>query len=452
LKKIIKLEPTVSYYEKLAECYIQLDKYKKAIESYSNALLLSDDIKENISLNMDIAKYYADKCKYNKAIKYYLKAMELEETNEDIHRALVNIYYNKEDFTNQIYHAIKTIKYSEEKYALDYSYLADGYKNIDQLDDALYNAKEAVKLNNKSAEFAYDLSQIYFTLENYDEAYSYLKIANELNEDEDNDEDLDINFLKESLEVCTLNCDFYEVINILKSMQEDEWVYKQLLKVYKHLNDEENIQKYISKIEETKRLKIQSYKNYKALDFISQWEDEVYEEDLLYNIELIHEFVLDDGDNNFLDYWFEEKISQKDKDSIEVFAQTGEGGYFAYWNYEQLLGDAPIVFFSSDGEYNMIASSIDDLVCLFATNRQLYAEDTQGDVWQDTDWSYQIEDILNDEEYNFDSIEEIKEKFFKDIHRYTEFISYKYEIKDAKKYIKNMKKHPSFRKWVENIL
>ena len=188
-----------------------------------------------------------------------------------------------------------------------------------------------------------------------------------------------------------------------------------------------------------------SFEHREPFEMISYWE----EKSPFYNLEWCHDFVLSSDDSEFLDYWLTEKPTDAVKKSFSVFAQTGEGGNYAYWNYEGLVGDAPIVFFGSDGAYNMIAACEEDLVCLLATGRYMDAEADDGEVWSETTWYSRIEDLVEDGE--FDAYEDAERAFYADISSFAEIVKMKYELQKPEVYMENMKRHPSFRDWIENI-
>ena len=76
-----------------------------------------------------------------------------------------------------------------------------------------------------------------------------------------------------------------------------------------------------------------------------------------------------------IDAWFDAQIddemSDEDYEMLEndflSFASTEEGGEYYLWKYDKISNDeAPIIFLGSSGEYDMVAPSLNDFICMLS--------------------------------------------------------------------------------------
>ena len=76
-----------------------------------------------------------------------------------------------------------------------------------------------------------------------------------------------------------------------------------------------------------------------------------------------------------IDAWFDaqldEEMSDEDYDMLEnsflSFASTEEGGEYYLWKYDEISTDeAPVIFLGSSGEYDMVAPSLNDFICMLS--------------------------------------------------------------------------------------
>ena len=85
-----------------------------------------------------------------------------------------------------------------------------------------------------------------------------------------------------------------------------------------------------------------------------------------------------------IDAWFDaqidKEISDDDYEMFESdflgFASTEEGGEYYLWKYNEISNDeAPVVFVGSSGEYDMVAPSLNDFICMLAHGNSFSIDD-----------------------------------------------------------------------------
>jgi hypothetical protein len=102
-------------------------------------------------------------------------------------------------------------------------------------------------------------------------------------------------------------------------------------------------------------------KTSKILKFLKQWQDDKH----LYDFQYIHSMEFHDGEwlTILNDTYFGEKdLTPYFKDRFWSFAVDGGGGEYALWFYPGLDKEAPVVFFGSEGEMEMLAASMEEFL------------------------------------------------------------------------------------------
>ena len=93
-----------------------------------------------------------------------------------------------------------------------------------------------------------------------------------------------------------------------------------------------------------------------------------------------------------VDAWFDAQISgEMSDDDYEIleneflgFSSTGEGGEYYLWDYPNREGPAPIIFLGSSGEYDVVAASLNDFVCMLGHGKVFSADyETLRVTWED---------------------------------------------------------------------
>ena len=108
-------------------------------------------------------------------------------------------------------------------------------------------------------------------------------------------------------------------------------------------------------------------------------------------------FFLTADEDDFWDSWLGDELpKEKKKDfskSVKIFAGAdGTGGHYAFWfndkNYDE--NTAPVVFFGSEGEVNLIASSIRDLIKILSLGVEISNGSFSRSCWDEYDDSEEI--------------------------------------------------------------
>lgn len=183
-------------YTNYANIYLKSGDFKKAIEIYFNAVIMSESVgdKSNqlITLN-NIATCFKELKKYNNAFEYYKKSLQLSiEINDLKNEGAINIgigeiYYLKNDFENALSHLLiakNLLETTEFKSALHQSYesLSKIYLKKNEIKKAYFYSEkaikgiESVKEEFVKAEILLTYAKIEFKNKNYIEA---LKRVNE---------------------------------------------------------------------------------------------------------------------------------------------------------------------------------------------------------------------------------------------------------------------------------
>jgi len=88
------LESHIYVLKKIAESYMNLKKYKDAINEYKKILEI---IPKHVSSRIEIGNAYTFLKKYDEAMKYYNEALELEPNNLTVYYSLVNMELSREN-------------------------------------------------------------------------------------------------------------------------------------------------------------------------------------------------------------------------------------------------------------------------------------------------------------------------------------------------------------------
>ena len=162
-----------------------------------------------------------------------------------------------------------------------------------------------------------------------------------------------------------------------------------------------------------------------------------------------------DSDMDFLEYWIQEEDIDEDKmtsyqSQFTPLFGTGDGGNYCLWNYEGLEGDAPVVFFGSDGQYEMVAASLSDYAHLLASGKTCDVESSFNGIWEKDLSSYYIDDVQ--EEFELGTYEEAEALVLKDLNDFKSEVELKLgESKSVEFYLNNITKHLNFKTFIESI-
>ena len=179
----------------------------------------------------------------------------------------------------------------------------------------------------------------------------------------------------------------------------------------------------------------------------------LYDEDLeYYDFITMQTVSVDDADEDadFLNYWFSDGVSEAVVSQFIPIAGTGDGGNYVLWNYEGLDGEAPLVFFGSDGHYCMVAGSLKDYVCMLASGYRCHPESEDDEIWHNDLVSYFADDVKNDHE--FKTLTEAEEALKSDVERYRSTVQEHFVCEDFSVYLQQISKHNNFKLFVEALL
>lgn len=167
--KIYELNPTS---ENLAERVRILNKIGD-FETVENIEHMNCEFNDEIYYEFAVAHYLQKD--YKKAIEYLEKAIKLKADDEKTEIFLAEIYYLDSDFekSKELF-----LKYKNKKdNALIMNYLGLFELDANKMEDAVAYLSLAVKLEPQNAQYAYNLSNAYFTNGWFEEAVKYMNIA-----------------------------------------------------------------------------------------------------------------------------------------------------------------------------------------------------------------------------------------------------------------------------------
>jgi len=186
--------------------------------------------------------------------------------------------------------------------------------------------------------------------------------------------------------------------------------------------------------------------SHKILEFLQEWQSEFH----LYNLMSFHSMEIYDEleQQPYLEEMWDYNLTPYFKDKFNSFSTEGGTGYFAFWEYPNLNGDAPIVLLTTGGiEPALLAGSLNDLICKMIHNIGFNSGGEIDKKPSNEELEEIYYDVINEyeSEYNKEvSLEEIqllikkdREEFKKRALRVIDFIN-------EEQIEKNIKKHPSF--------
>jgi hypothetical protein len=197
-----------------------------------------------------------------------------------------------------------------------------------------------------------------------------------------------------------------------------------------------------------------SPKTQKIFKFLQEWQAEFHLYDLMdfHSMEIYDELEAEDYLENMWDY----DLTKYFNDKFYSFSTEGGTGYFAFWHYKNLQGEAPIVLLAnSGGDPIFLAANLNDLVC-----KMIHQIGFNGGWWcredddekpleepteEDFDDMYdQVADNYQDENNKEISIEKAKILLEKDRQDFKERALKLIDFISEKEINENIKKHPCF--------
>ena len=198
-----------------------------------------------------------------------------------------------------------------------------------------------------------------------------------------------------------------------------------------------------------------SPKTQKIFNFLQEWQSEFHLYDLchFHSMEIYNELEAED---HYLEKMWDVDLTKYFDDKFYTFSTEGGTGYFAFWHYENLQGEAPIVLLAnSGGEPKLLAANLNDLV-----SKMIHQIGFNGGWWcrEDDDGkplkeptAPDFEDMYDEvadsyqEEYNKEiSIKKAKELLEKDRRVFKERALKLIDFISEEEIENNIKKHPSF--------
>ncbi|MBS5186844.1 MAG: tetratricopeptide repeat protein, partial [Fusobacterium nucleatum] len=174
--------------EELARAYANIQKYEKAIEILKS---IEYEGKNSVDWNYTIGYSYYYSKDYKNSEKYFLRALELDETEDNIKNALLNVYLElsgqtiNESIENKdkaIEYALKSEKYiitNDDKVKVN-SHLAWIYEEIEDFDTAEKFLKNTIDLGRDDIPVNSELGYCLEQLTRFEEALEYYKKAMKL--------------------------------------------------------------------------------------------------------------------------------------------------------------------------------------------------------------------------------------------------------------------------------
>lgn len=166
----------------LADLYLRynvnLDEAKKELDIAIGLM------KDNPYIYDTMGYYYYLKRDYDKAREFFLKAIKIKPDLNTAYEHLAELYYSLNDIKNTIFYYEKLV----DLYPDNHRYLNDlGYLLADnnmELERALELCKKAVRFNPTEAIYLDSLAWCYFKLNKFSDAYSIIKAAVKIKDDE----------------------------------------------------------------------------------------------------------------------------------------------------------------------------------------------------------------------------------------------------------------------------
>lgn len=184
LKKAIAFQPeNGSFYNQLGNVYSQMDRCEKAILQYKNALRLSRDLAE---VHYGLGLCYNKLGLVDDEIRAYKKALSIKPGMIAALANLGNAYFAKVDYDAAIEQYKKAVQIKPDDGAIHYN-LGAAYSNKADYKEAVAEFLRAVELEPKMADAHNGLAFAYYKLQEYELAEKYIKTAEQLGANVDED-------------------------------------------------------------------------------------------------------------------------------------------------------------------------------------------------------------------------------------------------------------------------
>ena len=180
-----------------------------------------------------------------------------------------------------------------------------------------------------------------------------------------------------------------------------------------------------------------SKKTEQILNFLREWQSEEH----LYNLQLVYGAEIYDELEvvPFLTWW-DVDLNQYFKDSFLTFANDGGGECTAFWEYEELQGEQPIIRYPAcTDEPLYLAASLNDWVCYMIYNMNFY-EDFPDNSPSDEE----LEELQDWYDKELDSLEDVRNLLKKERAEFKERALKVINFISEEEIEENMKKHPNF--------
>lgn len=199
----------------LAHVYKELKLYKKAIETYKSALELNSS---SIFYNLEIIDLYIDEKDYDSAFKIIAEIKEKYPNCASIYNSLARIYYRLKDLDNALLNIDEYLKLDKNSAEANYfkGLILNDRQAFEQAINSIYLA---ININPNVAKYYSQMAKSYVGIEEYKNALLYAKEAVELDPNE-------INYKKQIYEIALLIKDENLIKMYLNQLQRSEKILK----------------------------------------------------------------------------------------------------------------------------------------------------------------------------------------------------------------------------------
>lgn len=147
--KLLEIEQNAEYNCIIAELFEQINDIDNAFVHYKQCIAIES---EHEVANINIAKLYLKIQKQDEALKYFQKANSINSNNFEVCYNLGLINYNLKNYNKAISYFEKSVLINNSS-AEAFSWLANAYYCVNQVDLAFQAAQIALKLDKKIAEY-----------------------------------------------------------------------------------------------------------------------------------------------------------------------------------------------------------------------------------------------------------------------------------------------------------
>ncbi len=164
-------ENSNAYYN-LGIIYSNIKEYEKEIDSYAKAIEINS---EYLSAYYNLGNAYSNNKEYQKAIDTYKEGIKINPNASDMYYYMGSTYYKNEEYEKSIVAFKEGIRINPNDSDIHYG-LGDSYNSNKEYEKAISAYKEGIKINPNDSDMYYGLGNTYTSSGEYEKAkLSYIK-------------------------------------------------------------------------------------------------------------------------------------------------------------------------------------------------------------------------------------------------------------------------------------